>query len=225
MHEDQVDVARVVQLAAAELAETDHRHAHVAEGQPAGGFEARLGDARDLLDHVLERRAVQVPGRHAQHRAATEHAEAVLGTQARDVAGQLRVELDPGARADVGERRDLLRMTDQEVGGGGREPQEPDRDRQDLRTGELLTSGGGVADPGDGHPRELGIGRLRERSAEHLGSQHPGIVDGASRSTKTQRVVGSAAAFASAIARLSTTRSATLRSSLLLMREMEDPPS
>ena len=69
-------------------------------------------------------------------------------------------------------------MTDQEVGRGGREPQQPGRDREHLRTGELLAGDGVVADPGDGHTRELGIGRLRERSTEHLRGQHPGIVDG-----------------------------------------------
>ena len=181
MHEDEVDVARVVQLAAAELAEPDHRHPEVADRQPARRLQARLGDARDLLDDVLQRRAVQVARGHAQHRATTEHAETVVGAEARDVAGQLRIECRADPRSDVGERRDLLRMADQEVRRGGREPQQPGRDREHLRTGELLARDGVVADPGDGHACELGIGRLRERSTEHLRSRHPGIVDAGRR--------------------------------------------
>ena len=97
VHEDQVDVARVVQLAAAELAQSDHRQRGRRRRQAARGLQARLGHARDLLDDVLQRGAVQVARRHAQHRATTEHAEPVAGAAAGDVAGQLRVEL--GSRA------------------------------------------------------------------------------------------------------------------------------
>ena len=76
VHEQQVDVARVVQLGAAELAQADHGQPVLTGRQPAGLGEARLRDRRDLGDDVLERRPAEVARGDAEHRATPEAAGA-----------------------------------------------------------------------------------------------------------------------------------------------------
>ena len=78
--EEEVDVARVVQLPAAELAQRDDR-----DPVRACLLEAAVGDGRDLLDDVLVVAAVEVASRDPQHRPATEPPEAGAGAVRVDV--------------------------------------------------------------------------------------------------------------------------------------------
>ena len=57
MQEQQVDVARVVQLVAPELAEPDHGEGVAARRRRQGCCDARVGDRADLRDHRLEGRS------------------------------------------------------------------------------------------------------------------------------------------------------------------------
>ena len=89
MQEQQIDVARVVQLEPSELAERDHRQ-QVAAGCHHERFgDAGVGDRADLGDHVLERRALQVPSRHPQHRPPAEPPEPGGRAEQVDVGGHL----------------------------------------------------------------------------------------------------------------------------------------
>ncbi len=171
MHEQQVDVARVVQLGAAELAQADHGQPVLTGRQPAGLGEARLRDRRDLGDDVLERRPAQIARGNTKHRATPEEPEPVLGADALDVASELGVELLAGSRLDVGERGRLLRMANQQVCGGRGEPQDPRGDRKHVWSFQLLTSSGVRSDTRERGPGELGVGRVSQRSIQGLGAR------------------------------------------------------
>ena len=54
-------------------------------------------------------------------------------------------------------------MADQEVGRGGREPQEPNGDGEHLGAEELLAGDGVVSHPRHRDPSQRGIRRLGER--------------------------------------------------------------
>ena len=120
MEQQEVDVAGVVQLPSAELAERDDR---VAVG--ARVRETRIGHVADLGDHVLERRAVEVARGDPEHRPSAESAEAGGGPVCRRVVRELLSELILVPGADVRERFRLFGMTDQEVARCGREPEDP----------------------------------------------------------------------------------------------------
>ena len=153
MEQQEVDVARVVQLAPAQLAQRDDR---VAVG--TGEREAGVGDVADLGDDVLERRAVEVAGRDPEHRPAAEPPEAGAGAVRRHVAAELGPQGLPPARGDVRQRPDLLGVADEQVTRCGGEPEQPGGDGQDLGAAQELARSGVVAHPGEGDARELGSG-------------------------------------------------------------------
>ena len=171
MQQEEVDVARVVQLAPAELAQRDDR---VPVG--AGEGEAGVGHVADLGDDLLVGRAAEVAGGDPEHRPLPEPPDAGAGAVRRDVPAELGPEGLPAARGDVRQRLDLLGMADEQVARRGREPEQPRGDRQDLGAAQELTRSGVVAHPRERDARELRIGRLRERPAEDLGRQHRGMV-------------------------------------------------
>ena len=176
MEQQEVDVARVVQLPAPELAEGHHRVPLRADHR-----EARVGDIADLRHHLLEGRAAEVAGRDPEHRPAAEPPEAGAGAVRRDVTVELGPQGLTIARGDVRQRLDLLGMTDQQVARGRREPEQPRRDREDLGARQELARSGVVTHPREGDARQLRIGRLREGPAEDLGREHGGIVGRGSR--------------------------------------------
>ena len=90
--EHDVDIRRVVELGAAELAERDHRHARGGR-IPARRGDAHLCDVADLADDLLQGRRPQIPRRHAQHRAPAEPPQRLQQPEAFDVARELRLEL------------------------------------------------------------------------------------------------------------------------------------
>jgi hypothetical protein len=97
VHEQQIHVARVVQLDPAELAEPDHREPQIRRHLPDGGLQAHLGDGRDLRHDVLDVRPGEVTGGDPHHGATSEAAEPV-GHLRRirgrsQVAGELPVQL------------------------------------------------------------------------------------------------------------------------------------
>ncbi len=176
MQEQQVDVARVVQLVPAELAEADHGESGGVD-QGEGLRDARVGDRADLGDDVVERAPPR--GRAAATRsidAPPEPPQAGGGSEPVDVAGELRTQRSALARRDVGERRDLVGMGDEDIGRGPREAQEPSRHLGDFRACERLARDRVVADARERHAGEFGIGRVGEGPAEHLGRQHAGII-------------------------------------------------
>ena len=175
MQEQQVDVARVVQLGPAELAEADHGESGAVD-QGEGLRDARVCDRADLGDDVVECAPRQIPGGHPKHRPPPEPPEAGGGSEPVDVAGELRTQRAALARRDVGERRDLVRMGDEDIGRGPREAQEPSRHFGDFRACERLARDRVVADARERHAGEFGIGRVGEGPAEHLGRQHAGII-------------------------------------------------
>jgi hypothetical protein len=177
MHEQQVDVARVVQLRPAELAEPDHGEPWVVdERQGKGTGDADVGDRADLGDDVVEPGALEVPGGHAEHRATPEPPEPVELPQPIDVVRELGTQGLAVPLRDVGERDDLLGMCDEEVRRRGRESEEPSGRGGDLGTRERISGGRILAHARERDPSQLRVGRLGERPAEHLGGQHPGII-------------------------------------------------
>ena len=176
VQEQQVDVARVVEFVAAQLPEADHRERVAAGSEIERLGDAGVGDRADLGDDLVERCASQVARGDAEHGPAPEPSQTVERTQPIHGVAQLGPERIRRPCLDVGEHRHLAGVRHQEVGGGGREPQQPRRDVGDLRPGELGARLRIVAHPGERHPRELGVGRRGERSTEHLGGQHPGII-------------------------------------------------
>ena len=175
VQEQQVDVARVVQLRAAELPEADDREARVVDERERLG-EAGIGDRADLGHDLLERRAVEVAGGDPQHRAPPEAPQTRHRTETIDVDPELGSQRAPIARRHVGQRCHLVGVGHEEVGGCSREPEQPGRDLGDLRSRERLPGGRMVPHPREGDPGELGVGRAREGATEHLGRQHPGII-------------------------------------------------
>jgi len=121
----------------------------------------------------------------AEHGPASEPAEAIERAEVIHGVAQLGTERFRRARLDVGEHRNLAGVGHQEVGSGGREPQQPRCDVGDLRPGERGARLWIVTHPGERHPRQLGVGRRGERSTEHLGGQHPGIIASADPSQRS----------------------------------------
>ncbi len=119
IEEQEVDVARVVELPAAELAERDDRLAVRARLR-----ETRVGHVADLTDDLLEGRATEVAGGDAEHRPPAESAEAGGGAVPPAVAPELLVELSSIPGSHVGERVDLLGMPDQQVARRRREAEQ-----------------------------------------------------------------------------------------------------
>ncbi len=120
MQEQEVDVARVVELGAAELAQRDDR---VAVG--ARVREARVGHVADLGDDLLEGRAGEVAGGDAEHRPPAEPPEAGGGAVCLAVVRELLGELRIGPGADIAQRIDLFGVTDQEIARRRREAEQP----------------------------------------------------------------------------------------------------
>ena len=176
MHEQEIDVARVVQLGPPELAERDHREQVTAGRERQRLRDARVGDLADLGHHVLERRARQVAGRDPQHRPSPEPPEPGPRTEPVDVGGDLGPESAAAPSTHVGERLDLAGVRHQEVGRRRRESEESGGHIGDLGTGEGRACRRDIAHPGEGDAGELGIGGRGEGTAEHLGCQHPGII-------------------------------------------------
>src|SRR5581483_5691690 len=173
--EQHVDVARVVQLPPPELAER-HDGKLRAGGRQTGLGETDLGDRADLLDDLLEAGAEQVPGRDPHHRAPAEATQAVHRSQALGVAPELTGERGGVPGAELGQARELLWVGDEEVGRRRREAEQARRRREHVLAHQQLAAPSALADPGDRHPRELGVGRLREHAAERLGRDHASIM-------------------------------------------------
>ena len=164
MHEQQVDVGRVIELAAAPLAECDHPERDTAGNRQTGRLEAGIGDVRDLPDNLVELGALEVPGGHAQHRAATEPSKAGRRAVRVDVGCDLQIEVLPRSRADHREDRRLVRVLHEEVRRRGREPEHLDRDGRHHRPVEDLARLAVLDHALPGRAREHRIGRLGERS-------------------------------------------------------------
>ncbi len=177
VHEEDVDVAGVVELPAAELAERDHGQAQVPGGLSAGELQTGVGHRGDLGHDVLEVAALQVARGHAEQGAAPEEAEAVGGSAPRHVVGQFGAERLAPARGDVGERADLLRMLCQEVGGRRREAEEPGGGGRDV---EGVHVAAGLAHPLERHARQRGIGGAGEGVGIHSCEPTGGVPRGRS---------------------------------------------
>ncbi len=160
MHEQQVDVGRVVQLAAAPLAEGDHRQVGGTRGLHAG-----VGDVADLADDVVDRGARQVARRDPEDRATPEAAEARDDTEPVDVGRDLVLERSSIAFGGIADGRPFVRMPHEEVAGGRREAEQPDHVL-------ALQLHAGVAHAFPRDARELGIGCEREPLVEHLALVH-----------------------------------------------------
>jgi hypothetical protein len=93
VQEEQVDVARVVELSTAELAETDHRHAGDGADSIAHERQARVGHIADLRDDLVHESAAQIAGGDPEHRAPAKPAKALGCAQPIRVRDELRVKL------------------------------------------------------------------------------------------------------------------------------------
>jgi hypothetical protein len=93
-----------------------------------------------------------------------------------EVGAELGVDLAPRAGAHVREGRRLLGMAYEQVGRGGRQPQERQRHREDLGRLQRVARAGIVTDAGESDPRQLGVRRGRQRMTQLLGTQHAGII-------------------------------------------------
>jgi hypothetical protein len=179
VHQQQVDVGRVVQLASAPLAERDH-----GEARRARGGDARVRDVADLADDVVDRGAGEVASRDAQHRPPPEAPKTLRDPAPLDVVGELRVEGGTIARGRIPDRRGLVRMAGQEVRRRGREAEQAD-------DGGVLDHRPRLPNPLEGDAREVGIGRVDDR--EPVG--HEPIRRSIHRaSTKTGTAIASSAA-------------------------------
>ena len=160
VHEQQVDVGRVVQLAAPPLPERDHR-----QGGRTCGLYAGIGDVADLADDVVDGCARQITRRDPEDRAAPEASESRVDAKAIDVGRHLAVQRGPIPFGGKGERRRFVRMPNEEVGRGGGEAEQTDHVFADE-----LHAGSTHASPRD--PRELGVGREHEPLVQDLALVH-----------------------------------------------------
>ena len=160
MHQQQVDVGRVVELAAAPLAESDHRQVGETRGLHAG-----VGDVADLADDVVDRGARQVARRDPQDRATPEATEARDDTQPIDVGRDLVLERSPIAFGGIADGCPFVRMPHEEVAGGGREAEQPDH----VLAPQFHAR---VAHTFPRDARELGIGCGGEPLVEHPALVH-----------------------------------------------------
>jgi hypothetical protein len=165
VHEQQIDVGGVVELAAAPLTERDHRDLLGSGGRRNRGRPACVGDVGDLVHHLVERRATEVSGGDADHGAAAEPAETCRRAERLDIGGDLRIEVRAAARGRSGEQtgssgyftRKSAAAVDSRAPGSrsGRRPGAPDRAR-----------GGVGADAFPGGVSEHRVGRGGERALE-----------------------------------------------------------
>ena len=177
MDEHDVDVRGVVQLGPTQLPERDDREALAGDRVRRRG-ETRLRHRGDLGHDLLVRRRREVPRRDPQHRPAAEPAEPVGQAETFDVLAELGVERRPRPRGDVGERGRLLRVRDQEIRGGRREPQQADGDGERLRPCEGRERVRVLGDAGERHAGQTRVGRGRQGPFERRRReiQHPATV-------------------------------------------------
>ena len=178
MQEQQVDVARVVQLVPAELAERDHGELPVSGAMASPSL--MQASAIALISTTTSSSVAPVRSRAATRRIARRRnrRRPSTGPETIDVGRELGAKGTTTACRDVGERMHLVRVRHEEVGRGPREAEQTGRALGDLRPSQRFTGRRIVADPREGHAGELGIGCRCERAAEHLGGQHPGIIAG-----------------------------------------------
>jgi hypothetical protein len=160
VHEQQVDIGGVVQLAAAPLAEGDHGQVGWTRRVHAG-----VGDVADLPDDGVDRSARQVTRRDPEDRPTPEAAEARDDAQPVDVGRDLVLERSSIASGGIANGRPFVRVPHEEITGGGREAEEPDHVL-------ALQLHAGVAHAFPRDARELGIGCEREPLVQHLALIH-----------------------------------------------------
>ncbi|GBC87231.1 hypothetical protein HRbin12_01234 [bacterium HR12] len=173
--EEEVHVARVVELGAPQLPQGHDGHP-VGRDRAARERDAGLGDGGDLRHHLLERGPAQVPSRHPEHRPAPEPPETVGEAEPSSVLGELLGELLPRAGAQVRQGLQLLGVPDEQVRRGRRQAEHPHRGHQHLLALQDRPGPAILPHPRERHPRELGIRGERERAAEGLRAQHPPLL-------------------------------------------------